>query len=81
MTVRHHAHLVDGKEAVVGYETRIYSCILTHFPRDFEGAFEIPAKVRLDGEDWIVACIADNAFMGCEKLTKLEVPDTVMFIG
>lgn len=81
MTIRHHTHLIDGKDVTVGYEIRINTCVLTHFPRDFEGAFEIPSKVRLDGEDRIVAGIADNAFMGCGKLTKLVIPDTVLFIG
>lgn len=81
MTVRYLRHEVNGRTVVVGYEVRIHTCILTDFPCDFEGEFTIPSAVCIDGKQRIVTGISDLAFIGCSGLTRIVVPDSVLFIG
>ena len=47
----------------------------------FSGTLTIPATVELDGQSCTVTAIGDMAFMGCTKLTSIELPATVQTIG
>ncbi len=47
----------------------------------FSGSLTIPATVELDGQSCTVTAIGDMAFMGCTKLTSIELPATVQTIG
>ena len=41
----------------------------------------IPEKIEFEGFDFVVTSIGDNAFKGCSKLKKIEIPDSVTSIG
>lgn len=48
----------------------------------YEGELELPATVSDEsGKQYTVAGIGKHAFNGCEKLTYIEIPNTVTYIG
>ncbi len=48
----------------------------------YEGKLELPATVSDEsGKQYTVAGIGKHAFNGCEKLTYIEIPNTVTYIG
>ena len=47
----------------------------------FSGHLIIPSVVSKDGTEYIVTCIADSAFMGCDSIVSVIVPESVEFIG
>ena len=48
----------------------------------YEGELELPAMVSDEsGKQYTVAGIGKHAFNGCEKLTYIEIPNTVTYIG
>lgn len=47
----------------------------------FDGRLTIPAIVSLDGADYEVTCIADEAFYGCDNLESISLPESITYIG
>ena len=45
-----------------------------------QGNIKILSKIRVDGNDYIVTSIGQNAFFGC-ALTNVTIPNTVISIG
>lgn len=41
----------------------------------------IPASVSIDGEDYPVTALADNALYNCAKLTSITLPETLTSLG
>lgn len=59
----------DGAAQVAGYTADIpQNCV-------------IPASVPMDGEDYPVTALADNALYNCAKLTSITLPETVTSLG
>ena len=48
---------------------------------NYTGAISIPEAVTYDGIDYIVISIGDNAFGGCENVTSVTIPISVVSIG
>jgi uncharacterized repeat protein (TIGR02543 family) len=61
------------------------TCAITHVGVDFfhddVTSFEIPQKVTIDGKEYTVTAIGDNAFNGCRDMASVTIPNTITTIG
>lgn len=48
---------------------------------DYAGDLSIPSSVSYDGNSYSVTSIASSAFSGCDGLTSVTIPKTVVVIG
>ena len=48
---------------------------------DYKGNIDIPAKVPVQGVDYSVVGIGDEAFLGCKELESVTLPDGLQTIG
>ena len=51
--------------------------ILLSVDTSIEGRFEIPREFN----GMLIRTIADNAFLGCDKITSIYIPETVLYIN
>ena len=61
------------------------TCAITHVGADYfndeRTSFEIPQKVTIDGKEYTVTAIGDNAFLGCRNMASVKIPNTITTIG
>ncbi|MBQ0156904.1 MAG: leucine-rich repeat domain-containing protein, partial [Bacteroidales bacterium] len=50
-------------------------------PENYSGDIQIRSKVQLNGKDYTVTAIGEDAFYACSKLTSVNIPTTVKSIG
>lgn len=50
-------------------------------PLTYTGAVTIPTTVTFGGKEFTVTAIGDYAFIGCENMTSISIPNTVETIG
>ncbi|MCF0126797.1 MAG: leucine-rich repeat domain-containing protein [Clostridia bacterium] len=43
--------------------------------------FQMPKTIENEGKEYIVTTISDNAFLGCEKIKFLTIPNNIIHIG
>jgi len=48
---------------------------------NFDGHLAIPAGVSHDGTDYEVTSIAASAFLGCDSLVSVSLPESILYIG
>ncbi len=67
---------LSGKEATVTYKSK------KKFSRPcYEGSITIPERIDYNGDIYDVIAIGPNAFGGCNQLTSVEIPSSVVYIG
>ena len=71
--------LVDGLYYNVDVENKTAEVVAA--PNDTKGVIVIPASISVDGVDYSVTEIGDNAFWNCLNLTSIEIPTSVTSIG
>jgi len=54
---------------------------VTSHPNEYQGAVTIPEKVDIDGTEYSVTSIGEDAFSNCLGLTSITIPSSVMSIG
>lgn len=50
-------------------------------PENYAGDIQIRSKVQLNGKDYTVTAIGEDAFYACSKMTSIYIPNTVKSIG
>ena len=64
---------LKDNEATVTYREEIY--------KTYSGNVAIPEQVTVNGKDYAVTAIGNNAFRGSNYLTSVSIPSSVKFIG
>ena len=54
---------------------------VTNHPNKYQGDVSIPDKVEIDGTEYSVTSIGNNAFYGCSGVTSITIGNSVTSIG
>lgn len=72
---------INGNEATVTYLSMYYSGSVAVYVSDYTGDVVIPKTVTYNGTNYTVTGIGERAFIGCDGLTNVTIPETVTTIG
>lgn len=68
---------VDG----LTYSVKDGEAVIIKADANLTDTVRIPAKVNIDGKDWDITAIGDNAFRGCDKFKYILFNHTIKRIG
>lgn len=76
-----HYYITDADAKTVSVFYKMYD-LENHTPvTDYTGAVTIPATVTSEGANYTVTGIYTDAFLGCEGLTSVSLPEGMLVIG
>ena len=71
----------EEEEYVLRYEIRDGAVIVSGYNSNIPENLTIPSTVTIDGVEYAVTGIRENAFYGCDKLKSIEISEGVETIG
>ena len=71
----------EEEEYVLRYEIRDGAVIVSGYNSNIPENLTIPSTVTIDGVEYAVTGIRENAFYGCEKLKSIEISEGIETIG